>query len=285
SQLLEEELRNRDRNAALIALEEEIERYRPYLGLTPDEALARSRTAAPAEKRLLQKLAGAGWGPLQMYRRLSREELAALCSGQQLRCSAEPQNGGRMLPPEVARGVLQSMRDRRIRKFENVNFGDRNVVFAGTDAADPEGRPLTAVPEVRGRVTLSLEQSELGQFTLNGRSGIVASASPGRRPPDHYAWDSDNPLAVGRSPAAVKPEDGVANTRLARDPTLRTRVTLRLRPACGSDLSRGPSPTQGGELPPLPAPGRGARGEVNPKVTGADVLEALHQATGLPIAA
>src|SRR5206468_10519169 len=35
SQLLEEELRNRDRNAALLALETEIERYRPYLHLAP----------------------------------------------------------------------------------------------------------------------------------------------------------------------------------------------------------------------------------------------------------
>src|SRR4029077_12349585 len=38
-QLLEEELRNRDRNAALLAMEREIERYRPYLSLSPDEAL------------------------------------------------------------------------------------------------------------------------------------------------------------------------------------------------------------------------------------------------------
>src|SRR5207247_7636838 len=45
SQLLEEELRNRDRNAALLALEQEIERYRPHLNLSPDEALARSRAA------------------------------------------------------------------------------------------------------------------------------------------------------------------------------------------------------------------------------------------------
>src|SRR5260370_540879 len=37
SQLLEEELRNRDKNAALLALEQELEKYRPYLDLTPDE--------------------------------------------------------------------------------------------------------------------------------------------------------------------------------------------------------------------------------------------------------
>src|SRR5205823_6039772 len=38
SQLLEEELRSRDRNAALLALDREMERYRPYLVLSPEEA-------------------------------------------------------------------------------------------------------------------------------------------------------------------------------------------------------------------------------------------------------
>src|SRR5207302_3006077 len=49
SQLLEEDLCNRDRNAALLDLEKEIDRYQPYLGLSPDEALARSKTAPPEE--------------------------------------------------------------------------------------------------------------------------------------------------------------------------------------------------------------------------------------------
>src|SRR5207248_1453940 len=90
SQLLEEELRNRDRNEALLALQQEIERYRPYLSLSPDEVLARARTAPPAEKKLLENLGGGGprsglgWGVIQMYFRLSPRELADLRSGQEL---------------------------------------------------------------------------------------------------------------------------------------------------------------------------------------------------------
>src|SRR5206468_5021418 len=57
SQLLEEELRNRDRSAALLALEQEIERYRPYLDLSPDEALERAKTAPPEQKKLLERFA------------------------------------------------------------------------------------------------------------------------------------------------------------------------------------------------------------------------------------
>src|SRR5688572_3725929 len=74
SQLLEEELRNQDRNTALLALEKEVERYRPHLDLSPDEALAQSKTAPPEEKKLLVRLATEGWGPVQMYFRLSHND-------------------------------------------------------------------------------------------------------------------------------------------------------------------------------------------------------------------
>jgi len=56
---------NRDRNAALLALEKEVDRYRPYLSLSPDEALAKAKTAPAGEKALLEQLAGGGWGPLR----------------------------------------------------------------------------------------------------------------------------------------------------------------------------------------------------------------------------
>ena len=61
-QLLEEELQNRDRHEALLSLQREVEKYRPYLDLSPDEARARAETAAPAEKKRLETLAGKGWG-------------------------------------------------------------------------------------------------------------------------------------------------------------------------------------------------------------------------------
>src|SRR5207244_3864825 len=107
SQLAEEELRNRDRNAALLALDRELDRYRKYLSLSPEEAEARARTAPAAEKRLLENLGRHGWGAVQMYFRLSRNDLAALRAGQTLSFSAAPKPGEQPLPPDVARGVLQ----------------------------------------------------------------------------------------------------------------------------------------------------------------------------------
>src|SRR5205814_5392538 len=84
SQLLEEELRNRDRNEALLALAREIERYRPYLGLSPNDALARAQRAPESEKPLLETYADVGWAPIQMYFRLSPQELTLLRAGQEL---------------------------------------------------------------------------------------------------------------------------------------------------------------------------------------------------------
>jgi hypothetical protein len=170
SQLLEEELRNRDRNASLLALEQEIERYRPYLNLSPDEALARLRGAAPADKKLLEQLSGRGWGPLHVYPRLSAQELAALRAGQELRFSAEPDAGE--LPPDVARGVLQSLRQFRIRKLGDGHFG------LTTDKEIVEAQPPANVPEARAIVTVKMRQSELGQLTLTG----PARDGPGRPP-------------------------------------------------------------------------------------------------------
>jgi hypothetical protein len=307
SQLLEEELRNRDRNAALIALEREIDRYRPLLGLSPDEALARARTASPEEKPLLEKLATDGWGPIQIYFRLSRRDLAALRAGQRITFSAEPHPGEQPLPPDLARGILACQRNVRLIRGEN------GLEFA-SDLTDPRSLSLVSVPGVRAQVRLEISQSELGQFTLAGSAGLFTTAearpsgSGDRRQP-LWSLSSSGPWASGTAPAPVHPDDPLANARLARDPALRARVTVWPRPSCGGDLSPSPSPKRGGVpdtgygLPaargpqprdsgergnklPLPASGRGSGGEVNPpKVTTADILEALHHASGIPIVA
>src|SRR5262249_44001001 len=111
SQLMEEELRNRDRNQGLLALEKEIQRCRPYLSLSPDDARERARTAPPGEKELLERLSGPRWGVLQMFVRLSPQELALLRAGQELYFCEAPKAGEaplppgqRVLPPEIARG-------------------------------------------------------------------------------------------------------------------------------------------------------------------------------------
>jgi RNA polymerase sigma-70 factor (ECF subfamily) len=266
SQLLEEELRNRDRNEALLALDREIERYRPYLGLSPDEALARSKMAAPAEKPLLEQLAGYGWGPIQIYFRLSNQELVALRAGQTLTFSGAPDHASRGAPgeqplaPELARGVFQSYRDWRARQEPGAES------FYPTDPAHPgvPGDPLlSTVPELRATITLSMTQAELGEFTLDGASGVF-------NPKGFFATkDGKGPYASGRSPAVLKPDNRAANLKLAGDTALRSRVTVQPQPSCHPAAA---AVTSDGSISEA-------------RVTPADVLEALHRATGLPIVA
>jgi RNA polymerase sigma-70 factor (ECF subfamily) len=262
SQLLEEELRNRDRHAALLALEREIERYRPYLGLSPDEALARAKTAPENEKHLLEKYAGVGWGPIQMYFRLSPQQHAALRAGETLVFSEEPRQGFQPLPKELARGVLQCNRTWQILKRADGGLS------LSPEGEDPRSVPLTAVPELRAQMSLTLRQSELGQFTLDGASAVMDT------------YEGSGPYAVGRGPSDSHPEAGSVNSRLARDPALRQQVSLQPQASC--NLSPGPSPVTAlreDGVPPGEEEGR------EPKVTTADVLEALHQATRLPVVA
>jgi Sigma-70, region 4 len=260
SQLLEEELRNRDRNAALIALEGEIERYRPYLHLSPDEALERARSAPAKEKALLQRLALDGWGPMQMYFRLSHDELTALRGGQTLVFSALPKPGERTLPPDVERGVLQSQRDQRIHVRQ-----DGRLLLRFGDQVSPEDLPLTAVSAVRGIVLLQgIHQREPGVFAFGGHTG---SLTPGECPWGWTNYWSQGPLAFGRSEGPSTPANSAVNAELARDPALRPPVTLTLE---GHRVAS----AEGSE-----------DAESAWKITSADVLEAFHHATGLPIVA
>jgi RNA polymerase sigma-70 factor (ECF subfamily) len=258
SQLLEEELRNRDRNAALLSLEREIERYRPYLSLTPDEVVARARTAPPEEKKLLENLGGGsdlrsglGWGTIQMYFRLSAQELAALRAGEELRFSEEPRPGERPLPPDVARGILESWRQEHILRH--------GMELGVTSADDPDAVPVHTVPELRATQTLRLYQTELGRYGLNGESGFYG--------PDLRRGDWRGPYAVGISPTVLEPENATANARFAVDAALRPRISIQPQPSCGL----------------APPPETSSEGAPEPKVTSADVLEAIHRATGSPI--
>jgi hypothetical protein len=267
SQLLEEELRNRDHNEALLALDAEMQRYRKYLSLTPDEALARSKMTGPEEKRLLENLAGYGWGPIQLYFRLSGRDLATLRAGQDLTFSARPRPasagypaGEQPLPPDLARGVLQTFRDWTV-----IKQGDRYRSPWEVPGAAPI--PVPALPEARTAVGLSIHQRELGRTALSGDVSWFVLGSDGRELTHGGVWGRD--YVEGISPTVAQPGNATSNAPLIRDPALRAHVTVRPRPGC----LLAPDPTDASDRPP------------EPRVTTADVLEALYQATGLPVVA
>jgi hypothetical protein len=269
SQLLEEELRNRDRNEALLALDREMQRYRKYLGLSPDEAMARAKTAPPEEKKLLEHLAVDGWGLVQIYFRLSPHDLAALRAGQSVLYSQEPGPDQQPLPPGLANGVLQSQRNRRI-----VPYGDG--LGLGNTQNEPDGLLPAAVPEARAQLMLEMPQSELGQFTFTGGPGVFIAAGSSR--PGYFnVFGGAGALAVGMSPSVLNPNNAAANAKLARDPGLRSRVTVQPNPSCHLVPSPVRWPAWAVVAPVGVVP--------EPRVTTADVLEALHQTSGMPIVA
>jgi RNA polymerase sigma-70 factor (ECF subfamily) len=271
SQLLEEELRNRDRTVALLALEKEIERYRPYLELSPDEAVERAKSVPPAEKELLKWLSGSGWGAIQMYFRLSPRQQAALRAGQSLHFSQSPKQGEESLPPEIARGVLRSFRDVFFHRYPD-GFG----IGTGVKEPGPEEIRPADLPEARAHIDLSLRQTELGRITLSYQAS-AGSESDLPRNSLGTTWDGDGSLASAMSPTVAKPDNRAFNARLARESALEQRVTIETAASCRSLADR--ESTDG-----APPAGDGPRaGE--PRATSADVLEAVHRATGLPVVA
>jgi hypothetical protein len=272
SQLLEEELRNRDRNAALLMLQKETDRYRPYLQLSPDEALARAKRTPGEEKRLLELYGGHGWGLVQLYFRLTIRELAQLRAGETVQYSealrpGEPPRAsyltGNTLPPDLARGVLQSMREIRLVPGED-------GVYAMEGADSPKGQPLTALPEVAALIHLQLMQSEAGQFALDGTPGGFVPRKPGDKVTRWSFLPGSDAVAVGQSPSA-KVDSPMLDPRLARDPALRGRLTVT--PELSVKAVPSTAASQNGET--------STRAE--PRATIADVLEALHHTTGRPI--
>src|SRR5262249_5593594 len=170
--------------------------------------------------------------------------------------------GERLLPADLQRGVLECNRYYRI-----VRLADRLDVT--TDVNDPKAVPLTDVPEVKAQLAITIPEREPGQLQLRGHAGAFIKPGPKLR----HGWSNFRgrpPYAVGRGPSFSPTGTERTTGPEPRDPALRTPVTLRPQPS--------------GRAPQPPAAVEGAAAP-EPKVTTANVLEALHRATGLPIVA
>jgi hypothetical protein len=247
SQLLEEELRNRDRNEALLALDGEMQRYQKYLNLTPEEARERAKSASPDEKAMLENLGGIGWGPAHLYFGLSGDEMTTLRNGGTVRYGSIGSGGGSPLPPDTARSMLDSMPgitfdvgpDGQVRAIGNVKGGQR-----------PQD-----VPGIKVGGSLQLAEQELGQMSLYGETQIGAGPA---------SMSQASSLAVGTSPSVRDPKNAVANAKLAGDPALQPPVTVQPK-AVNEPLQT--SASEAG------------------RCTTAEALEALHRESGVNIVA
>lgn len=260
AQLLEEELRNRDRNEALLGLDREMEKYKPYLNLTPEEAKKRAESATGEEKRILDNLAGSGWGPAQLYNSLSPQDLDALRNGQPVVFSNNPRPGELALPPQMMSGMFSAM-DNLGQKVA-VDSRGRPVALYNNGNKPPEGTremPASQFPNASVMARLDLNGADLGRLRLQGNSGIGLHWSDGKNDVSDMSSTIGNPLAVGSSPSTQSPENAKANDALKNEPEMKEPAQVAIKALGEAELRRG---------------------EKQPYLTTADVLEALHKATG-----
>jgi hypothetical protein len=226
-----------------------------------------------------------------MYFRLSPDEMAELRAGRALVFGSNvtpdplgrPSFDGRRtadsldfvlrpLPPDIARGTLQSLRDWRVNETNGVaQFGTAQDV--------PNGEPVTSWSGARPAVILLLRQDEQGQYTMEASAGLAFGPDETR-----YKLEGSDPLAVGLSPSVARPDNRAANAGLAHDPALQRTITVEPQASCGGFRS----PVLASLLRSVPNPphsGAEASDMTPRKVTTADVLEALHRATGLNLVA
>jgi hypothetical protein len=266
-QLLEEELRNRDRHEALLALDRDMQRYRTYLSLTPQQVRALAATATGEDKKLLNNLVGAGWGPAHLYFGLSPDELAALQGGQEL-VFHNPSDNDFHMPSErssLERPLPADMQASLLQVMDNVRIHDGpEGLRAGMAENGAQGVPPSAFPGASAYASLHLDSSDTGPSTLSGMTYVTASSKGSGR----ATMGTGYALGVGVSPSLRDPQNELANAKLANDPTLQKRV--RLHPNTSYPLKPGMN-VQGGT--------------VVERVTTADVWEAVHNATGMNIVA
>jgi hypothetical protein len=256
SQLAEEELRNHDRDAAVLALDREMQKCRPYVGMSYDELQKLAGEGGETGRFLLDVVHSPRWCGMQLYYRLTPADRRALFSGQELVFRPDTPNPERRLPAEWSRPLLMCA-------GPGVSFGGRYTELVDLPAAH--------VSQAR----LRLYRSEGGQLLLSVRMTAVWNEGSGEA-----TWDSERLLATGRSPSVANPDNARANTALRGRPPLDRVISLELNPSCPAVKSRRP-----GDLDPNLDRASLSLDRSRPYALSSDVWEAIHRATGVPIIA
>lgn len=261
SQLAEDELRNRDIHQALLDLDEKMAAFRPYLQQDLDALIARverNKDGKDAEAaRLFRFVKGGGWGPAQVYFRLTAAERGLLLGGQQLRLTLDDPNPDRRLPAEWKTSLLKS---------SGLRLYPSGVVAENLGGNTPS-TPIHLAEGMEPFVILQLDRSEAGEFSLEVSTSVQQGGS---------IWQ----IARGSNPA-TRPDNARLNAALKTDPLFQPRISLEPRPSCpelavdAERKKRDPLDRDYILDPELK----------EPHVSSADVWEELHRRTHLPIVA
>jgi hypothetical protein len=269
SQLAEEQLRSRDMDAALLALDARMTSYGAELNLPHGEVVRRWEAAKGKEKERLDRFMYNSWVAVQVYNRMTPAQRSALARGEKLTFDPKAQDPSLRLPQEL-RGPLLDASSLRL---EVIN-GQESIAASGRG----DGRPLSALPEAMPKVSLSIGRSELGQLQLD--LGVSAYLE-GR---EHYGGGYGLSVASVRSPSVESPQNAVRNGELRKLPSFRRRVSWKPVSSC-PHYAPGSRPDPETPDQYIDDNGELQGGRMPPHVFASDVWEAVHDATGLPIIA
>jgi hypothetical protein len=271
SQLAEEEMRNRDVHEALLALDEEMAWFRPYLGRNMDqqiERVNRNQDGKDTEaNRLYRLVKGGGWGPAQLYFRLSPAERSLLLAGKQLSFTMSDADPERRLPAEWREPLLKS---------SGLHLFPGGAVIENVDPNTPS-TPVHQVVGLQPEVRLTLNRSEAGEMALQVGT-VVSGDVNGHSTYGGSTWE----IARGRSPSTANPDNAAANAALKSLSLFQQRNDFDPQPSCPR-LAEDAELKKKGLLDPDAFVFEPELRE--PHVNTADVWEEIHRRTHLPIVA
>ena len=208
SRLAEEEMRSQDENAALLALDEEMERKQaegnrldskiatlramPEPRSNDEKAERKSRIAALEAAKAQRKPAPM----VALYEQLTPADRVALRSGAEIALDPDDPQPDRRVAPELQIQICAG--------FPDVYINDKSDNWLSFDS--DKGVPYSKFSGTRVGVSYAISRSELGQLTLEGTPHFsLWLPKIGKSRLGMYG-ESPQVLASGKNPSSAKPE-------------------------------------------------------------------------------
>ena len=289
SRMEEEEMRSRDDNAALLALDEEMKRKRAEGERLTSEMAALKAMPKPASKdeqdERKSRIAALEAAKAQqkdspmvaLYDQLTPADQVAMRGGAEITLDPDDPQPDRRVAPELQKQMCVG--------FPDVYINDKSDNWLSFDS--DKGVAYSEFSGSRIGLSYSISRAELGQLTLEGTPHFsLWLPKIGKSHLGMYG-ESPNVLAAGKNPSSAKPDNRKANRLLANTAPFTRLVELQPQHVCHA-------PQAMGREDPLDPKRQAATADdiysrpdnyFAQHAESADLWEEVHKKTGLPIVA
>ncbi len=246
-------LRQRTLRAAQFALDREAEEYRKLIALTDEERRDLGSRADPQTRTRLESLGYGADTAVMVYHNLSQVQKDQIFAGNKVALHSHPSRGESPIPDGAMAGI-----DKRMSRIYVNQQPDRTEVHYSVPVGvpSPAGQPLNTLVGAGARIVMSANEGELGDVSLIAATTWHADVL--RMPQVSMSG------ITARAEDVEHPENAKHNAALKGVSTFTHQVAWVVQPSCKTVAKhRGPL--------------------VNPASTRADVLEAIHLATGADV--